>query len=169
MGRRTFFAGLAAVFCCLSVPLSAAEPTLEAQGPTLLTISGAMTAGDGEIEFDRAMLESLDWAVCECFTDWTEGLQVFEGPTLSSVLEAVGATGTTLFAVALDDYTVEIPIADAATYGVILAMKQNGQNMRVRNKGPIWVIYPHKSASDAKYSDVNSKMIWQLKALKIDG
>jgi hypothetical protein len=41
---------------------------------------------------------------------------------------------------ALNDYVTEIPAADARKFGVILALKRDGQYMPVSDKGPIFII-----------------------------
>ncbi|MEP4196452.1 MAG: molybdopterin-dependent oxidoreductase [Aliishimia sp.] len=132
-------------------------------GRIVLTVSGAIATqnGDGEAAFDRAMLESLDWREIETYTSFTKGKQTFAGPTLASLIEAVKASGDTVRATAINDYAVEFPVSDAAEHDVILAMDHNGRPMRVRDKGPIWIVYPlGEDASNQMTFD--AQMIWQL-------
>jgi len=137
-------------------------------GQVLLTIAGqiANTNGDGIAQLDRAMLEALDWREVRTFTSFSDGEQVFEGPTLLSVLEAVGASGEVLEATAINDYSTEIPIVDAKKHDVFLALVWNGQTMRIRNKGPIWVIYPLLENEAAK-KPFDGEMIWQLDRITV--
>lgn len=132
----------------------------------VLTVSGAIDQSH-EIAFDRAMLRTLDWVEVETFTPWTKGPQRFSGPRLSAVLDAVRARGVRLKAVALNDYTVEIPVKDAQTHQVILALEHEGRAMGVRQKGPVWLIYPHATQASAENSPVSHKMIWQMTHLMI--
>jgi hypothetical protein len=62
---------------------------------------------------------------------------------------------------------VDIPVADAANPQVIVAYRMNGETMRVRDKGPLWLIYPLSSDPSLQAEATHSKMIWQIKALEI--
>lgn len=81
-------------------------------------------------------------------------------------MEAVGASGSVLTATAVNDYAIEIPISHADAHDVILAMDMNGKLMRVRDKGPIWVVYP-LSEPDAEKKPFDNQMIWQLDRLSV--
>ncbi|WP_425039701.1 molybdopterin-dependent oxidoreductase [Primorskyibacter sp. S187A] len=126
------------------------------------------TNAEGMAQFDRAMLEALDWREIETFTSFTEGPQVFAGPTLASVLEAVGVSGGTLRATAINDYSINLPAEHANAHGVLLAMDHNGRPMRVRDKGPIWIVYP-LSEDEARKRPFDGEMVWQLNRLHADG
>lgn len=147
----------------------ACQPLPKPRDAVVLQVSGeiARTNAGAEARFDRGMLRALDWETTQSFTKWTDGPQAFSGPTLAAVLDAVSAQGTRIKAYALNDYAVEFPISDAGRYNVLLAMEQDGKPMRVRNKGPIWIIYPIASAEEAVNAPVNHKMIWQLDRLVV--
>lgn len=137
-------------------------------GPVLLEVTGgiAVTNADGRARFDREMLAGLDWREIETFTSFTDGPQRFAGPTLSSLLAAVGAQGQMMAARAINDYFVEIPLAHANAHDVLLAMEMNGRTMRLRDKGPIWVVYP-LSEEEAERQPFDTEMIWQLNRIEI--
>lgn len=140
------------------------EPT----GPVILTVSGSISeTNDGAAaKFDRAMLKGMDWQSVESYTTWTDGATTFGGVNLSTLLEAVGADGTTITAVALNDYSVRIPVSDATRYDVLLAMEMNGKQMKIRDKGPIWIVYP-QTKEQVKEPQFDEKMIWQLKTIEV--
>lgn len=156
---------LAGLFPLMAMANASSPPT----GPVVLEVSGAVNVegSNGVLAFDRAMLEALEWVEIETYTSFTEGPQVFAGPTLSSLLTAVGASGQVIHASAVNDYTVTIPVSDAEAHDVILAMNMNGSPMRVRDKGPIWVVYP-LSEEDAERRLFDDQMIWQLTRMRID-
>lgn len=137
-------------------------------GSPLLTVTGDLTvtnAGDVAV-FDLDLLRALDWQEIETHTPYTEGPQRFAGPTLASLLDALGVTSGTLLAMALNDYSVDIPVSDAGEFGVLLAVEHNGEVMRPRTKGPIWVIYPMTGTEPL--SDAHgSRMIWQLNRIAV--
>lgn len=164
-----FRALLITILAVLGATASGAAGLPKPQEPVLLTITGQITyTNNGNAaEFDREMLEGLEWREIQTFTAYTEGEQTFAGPTLASVLEAVGATGENLLARAINDYTTIIEASDAARHDVILAMDQNGRPMRVRNKGPIWVVYP-MTEEQASMSEFDAQMIWQLVSVNVE-
>ncbi|MEE9251045.1 MAG: oxidoreductase [Alphaproteobacteria bacterium] len=156
-------------FICLLPAAAVAESLPQPSGKVILTVSGNIrnTNGDGVAEFDRAMLEALGMTELQTSTDWTTGRPVFEGVPANALLEAVGAGGTTARAIALNDYVVDIPLADFRDYPVVLALKVDGKYMRVRDKGPIWVVYPHEQYEELKAETFQVRWIWQLRRLEI--
>ena len=81
--------------------------------------------------------------------------------------DAVGAAGTSAAAMALNDYSIDIPLADFRDYPVILALKMDGKNMRIRDKGPIWIVYPQDDHPELKTQAYRSRSVWQLRRLEI--
>ncbi len=139
------------------------------EGRIILTISGRIenTNGKGVAEFDRAMLEAMPFTVIETMTPWTDAIARFEGPLARDLMKRVGARGSRILATALNDYTVEIPIADFESYPVILAMKMNGKILRTRNKGPLWVIYPWSDQPGLRNETGYGRSIWQIQELAV--
>ncbi|WP_299695160.1 molybdopterin-dependent oxidoreductase [uncultured Tateyamaria sp.] len=169
MLSRRLFAGVLSLAVALPLGVWASTSLPQPEGDVLLNVTGSITVGNtaSGAAFDRKMLEALDWVEIETYTSFTTGPQRFSGPTLASVLAAVGATGTSLEAKAINDYAVRIPVSDADDHDVILAMDMNGKPMRVRDKGPIWVIYP-LSRADAEMRPFDGQMIWQLVQIRVD-
>lgn len=142
-----------------------ARPT----GKVILTISGNIentNAGD-RAEFDRAMLEALGLSELTVATAWTEGRPTFSGVLGSKILDAVGARGDEAVARAINDYEITIPISDLRRYPILFALKQDGRYMRVRDKGPIWVIYPREAFPELDNEETKQKWIWQLSSIHI--
>jgi hypothetical protein len=110
----------------------------------ILTITGALanTNAPGRIEFDLRSLERLGLSKLTTWTPWTDGEVEFEGILARQLMEAVGARGAEVEARALNDYKEVIPIEDFHRYDVLLATRMNGRLMRLRDKGPIWIVYP---------------------------
>ena len=162
MSVRKFLVGV------LAALLIGAGPSA-AESPALLTISGAIGAGnqDGALVLDRAAIEAMPPAVVKTETPWTDGMVTFQGVPLKSLLDRAGAKGRIVHAVALNDYAVDIPVEDSANPKVIVAYRMNGEAMRVRDKGPLWLIYPLSDDPALRSEATYSKMIWQIKALEI--
>lgn len=144
---------------------SLGQPT----GEVVLTVMGAPEAenAEGAIKFDLAMLEGLGAVEFETSTIWTQGLQHFEGVPLDHLVDHLGIAGTTLRATAINDYSVDIPFSDAVEGGPIIAYKLNGEEMSVRDKGPLWIVYPYDSKTEYQTEVVYSRSIWQLDRFEV--
>ena len=162
---RSMLARSAAAVCfgLLSVAAHAA-PLAAPKDKPILTVSGAIseTNSDAGAQFDRAMLEQIGMATIETTTPWYKGPMKFEGVPLDKLMEAVGAKGGKVVAYALNDYTTEIPIEDFTKHHAILAMKRNGEYMPVRDKGPLFVVYPYDSDPELKSQTYYSRSAWQV-------
>jgi hypothetical protein len=137
-------------------------------GDAILTISGAIGSmnGDGTAVFDRAMLETLPKVTITTANPWTSTPAKFEGVSLTDLLAAVVAKGSSLKAVALNDYAVDLPKSDA-DQGAIVAYRVDGHELTVRDKGPLWIIFPFDSKPELKTETYYSRCIWQLSKLII--
>ena len=139
--------------------------------PVVLTVRGRMGLARAEaaVTFDIPTLERLGLIRFTTPTAWTDGLVTFEGVLLSRLLEVLAVPGdvTALAMTALNDYQVTIPVPDVRTWPVMLALKRDGHYMSVRNKGPLWVVYPRHAFPKLEQSKHNAKWIWQLKEMVI--
>lgn len=167
---RWLVAALASFGFMLTGAMAQDLPPLEAPtGPTLLTVSGAIavTNTEGAAIFDRDMFNALGTVQITTSTPWTDGPQTFSGVLGRTVLERVGAQGTVVLASALNDYTVEVPIDDFLSYDVMLATHMNGEEMKISDKGPIWIVYPRDSEPKLQDRRLHDRWVWQLKSLKV--
>ncbi len=147
---------------CAQVALAQAASSDEA---VILTVDGAVKA---RTEWTRPQLEALGLATIATKTPWHDGLQTFEGVSLVKLMQAVGAKGTKVSVVALNRYAMEIPISDFAAYGVILATRRNGKPMSVRDKGPLFVIYPYDSSMDLQTETYYGRSVWQVRTITVE-
>lgn len=167
LDRRTLLQGLALTsVACGALNTRGASAAI---APAILTVSGAIerfNAGDA-FEFDRTALEALGIARLRTSTAWTAEPPLFEGVLARDLLAAVGAHGQEIVATALNDYVVKIPVDDCYRYPVLFAMKMNGEYLKVRDKGPIWVVYPRDQFPELSNPLTDKKWIWQLNRLEI--
>ncbi len=135
----------------------------------ILTVTGkiSVTNKDGAAQFDRAMLEALGETSFSTTTPWYKEPVKLEGVALAKLLDAVGATGDRIVSVALNDYSAEMPVEDARKFGVILALKRDGEYMTVRDKGPIFIVYPFDSDPDLKAQKYYSRSVWQVSRIEV--
>lgn len=165
--RRQF--GHAVVLACLSLFALSAWSLDAPQERVVLTVTGKIAEKNApdSARFDMKMIEALPQHTFTTRTPWYDQPVTFTGPLLSDVLAAVKASGTTLSATAINDYRISIPLADAAQHGVIMARLLNGKPMPVREKGPLFIVYPFDSKAELRTSVYYERSIWQLKALDV--
>jgi len=139
------------------------------KGPVVLTVTGAIgeTNAPGAAEFDMAMLAALAQKTTVTKTPWTTGEVSFAGPLGSALLDAVGATGGTLKVVALNDYSADVPAADLREHPVILATAMDGKPMSVREKGPLFLIYPFDDEPDLYNETYFNRSVWQIARIEV--
>lgn len=138
-------------------------------GDVVLTISGLIrhpNRGDAAV-FDMTMLDRLAQHAFATRTPWFNQARKFSGPLLREVLATVGAQGSQLRAVALNDYRVDIPAGDARRYDVIVATRLDDQPMSVRDKGPLFIIYPFDGDAALRNALYYTRCAWQLRAIEV--
>ncbi|OGA97972.1 MAG: hypothetical protein A3E25_22035 [Burkholderiales bacterium RIFCSPHIGHO2_12_FULL_69_20] len=149
-----------------SLPAWALDPP---KGKVLLSITGQLTRANaaGRADFDRAMLDALPQHSFTTSTPWYKAPHKFSGPLLRDVLAAAGAQGSTLRAVALNDYKVQIPADDAQRYKVLMATRLDDKPMTLRERGPLFIIYPYDDSADLRSERYYSRSAWQLRRLEV--
>ncbi|MCB1366754.1 MAG: molybdopterin-dependent oxidoreductase [Rhodobacteraceae bacterium] len=99
--------------------------------------------------------------------EFVDGERLFRGPLVRDVLRHAGADNATLVRLtAANDYQVEIAAEEFMKYEVILALSMDGVPLSMRDKGPIWVIYPISSHAELQDPVFNNRLIWQLVKLE---
>ncbi|HDR2753109.1 MULTISPECIES: molybdopterin-dependent oxidoreductase [Enterobacter] len=139
-------------------------------GKVLLTISGKIenTNDNGKAVFDIASLEKLGVVSFQTSSPWYNGRTNFTGISMQKLMDYVGAKGTVVKVTALNDYTTVIPLSDFKNYNVILAFKINGEYMRVRDKGPFFIVYPYDSLPELNNQIYYSRSAWQVSRMSIE-
>jgi hypothetical protein len=139
-------------------------------GHVILKVTGAVTNTntDDKARFDRAALEAMATDELLTSTPWTKGVQRFRGFQLDTLLRAVGATGNQLRAIALNDYSSVMPIDDTVASGAFLAVRVNGEPMSVRDRGPLWIVFPYDSNPRLTTDAYLNRSVWQLKELVVE-
>jgi hypothetical protein len=159
---------LTLLIACAAVAVSAAG--LQAPvGKVILSVTGKIAvfnAGD-RADFDLAMIQALPQHRIETSTPWYHGVTRFTGPLMADLLAAVGARGTVLATVALNDYKVDIPVADLVTHGAILAWAHDDQPMPVRDKGPLFIVFPYDAAPVLQSERFFNRSPWQLRLIEV--
>jgi hypothetical protein len=168
----SFLRGLILCLLSLHLPwLGAFElPATAPKGAVILAVNGKISVKNtpDAAVFDAAMLDALPQQSFVTTTPWFKTPTKFTGPLLRDVLQALKANGTNIKATALNDYKINIPTEDALKYDIILATQIDGRVISVREKGPVFVIYPFDNHTELRSLTYYSRSIWQLKALSVE-
>ena len=150
--------------------LKAGDAIPAPSGDTILTVTGMIgtTNSDDAIVMDLATLESVGEVTYEV-TDPFEGKKViFRGPLLTDLLDLwqVSPDATTLHIIALNDYVVDVPIAEVRKYLVVFALQQDGEYMPIETRGPAMLVFPYE---DFEFDTnlYNNYWAWQIKTIEV--
>ncbi|SCY49851.1 molybdopterin-dependent oxidoreductase [Microvirga guangxiensis] len=167
--RNFILAAIIAFFGFSEIGAAQAERLPAPKEKPILTVSGNISVtnqGDTAV-FDRAMLEAVGTISFETGTPWYPETVKFEGVPLAKLMQYLGAKGEHIVVTALNDYSSDIPFTDITKYNVILATKQNGQYMSVRDKGPIFIVYPFDSDPELKHQTYYGRSVWQVSRITV--
>ena len=158
---------LSALMLLIALPASALDAP---KGKVILTISGKVADKNSAsaATFDLAMIEKLPQQTFTTMTPWDKQPIKFTGPLLRDVLAAAKASGTTIKAAALNDYQTSIPMDDAQKFDVILAHKMNGEEIPVKTKGPLFIVYRFYTKAELRSTVYYVRSAWQLKSMTIE-
>lgn len=167
MNKLTQFLSTAMLMLLSLLAYSDALPS--PTGQVILTVSGNIeTTNNGDIaEFDRAMLLALEQGSIITQNPWTDGLNSYQGPLGAALMDVLGASGETLVLTALNDYSTTMPMSDLSQFGVILAMSMNDQRLRIRDRGPLFVIYPFTEEADLNSERYHNRSVWQVNRIDV--
>jgi hypothetical protein len=151
---------IGAAITCLVLGL----PTVSA-AQEILTV----TNGESTVTYTFDELLALPQEIVTTTNDYVDDIATFQGPSLRSVLEKSDISRNAEIQLsAMNDFTISTPAEDAFSYDVILALLRDGEQMSVRDKGPIWVIYPMDDNPELRDDLYNGRLVWQLKSIAVE-
>lgn len=163
-----FHVNAALLALVLAIGVSASPPIYaQADLPTLV-VEGQDGSAPFSVTYDRDELEQMSMVSVETSTPWNEGVVDFEGVPLEKLLANAGVNGTTATVTALNDYSVDIPVSDFSQFGVILAIKRDGEYMPVSDQGPFFVMYPFDSDPALDAQPYHGRAVWQVKQITVE-
>lgn len=152
------------VMCSSVSQAGALDFTVDPEQPILLTLSGKIDTYNQQqqLVLNEAQLKAFEQVTLTMKTRWSDDVASYTGPRLRDVLQAAGATASSVTAKAFNDYQIDIPSEDFNRYEVILAMSQDGKALSLRTKGPLWILYPWADHEELNNGTYFSRSIWQL-------
>lgn len=147
-------------------PAVASRAAGAAEDPVVLSLTGRLRP-PGVRHLTLADLEGLGLEALNTVTPWTRSAQPFSGVPLRRLLEAVGVREGKMLATAVNRYSVVIPAEDAWAHGAFLATRVEGRPMRLRDRGPIWLLYPWSERAELDRPIYHERAIWQLRQIEV--
>lgn len=162
--ERLGLPGLVALLVVLNFTFATAQTLPVPEGAVLLTVDGDITVTNtaGAALFDREMLEEIGLSSMRTSTIWTQGVVHFEGVMLHEILERLGVKAGTLTLHAANEYSTQIAVADIKPDAPLIAFRRDGKNMSLREKGPLWVMFPFDTHPEYRSDIAYSLSVWQL-------
>ncbi len=158
-----------AILCsALVAPLAVSAAAQQTPaGPVVLSVDAP---GDGTslAQFDIDMLEALPQVETRTKSPWYSDVTRFTGPLLTTVLDAAEAQGNSIRVFAVNDYSATIPVDEIRKYPVILATRIEGKRISLRDKGPLFVIYPFSQAPELYNELTFNKSVWQVVRIEVE-
>ena len=136
----------------------------------ILTVTGKIgtTNKDNAIKMDLPTVESVGLVDYKVTDPFEKKDAVFRGPLMNNLLDLwqISKEATKLHIVALNDYVVDVPIAEVRKYPVVFALQQDGQYMPVSTRGPAMLVFPY---NDFQFNQTvfNDYWAWQIKTIEV--
>ena len=184
MQKRHFLgatvAGAVAAVGAIPSRVNAQHAPKTSSGPTLLTVSGLIGAGNrGPLDpaldqmmakqkltfskahaFDFAAIAALPAVTINPTLEYDNKPHTLKGPLLMDVLKLSGVKAndkTTLFLRAVDGYAAAIPATEATQRRFILATHLDGRPMALGGLGPLWAVYDADRFADMAAKPVTER------------
>lgn len=144
-----------------TIVLSWSDPVSADNAPVVLTVQVSQTADP--IELTDADLMAMDQQSFVTSTLWTKQDHQFSGPSLHDVLVESGAEPTVpVKLIAANDYAATLEPEMIGEEYPIIANRIDGAPYSIREKGPLWVIFPFDKGPEYNTELHYGLSVWQL-------
>lgn len=131
----------------------------------ILTVNSVV---DGRsVSFTYEELLALPQTEFRTGTIWTSDVDSYAGPSLVAVLDAAEMPLDNLRIYAINDYNVELPTDRISADAPVLALQVNGRPFSIREKGPIWLLFPFDDDDSYRTEDHFALSVWQLQQIDV--
>jgi hypothetical protein len=144
------------------------QPVPAPVGPPVLTVTGRIetTNGDGSLALDQQTVDALGRLRLTVYEPWVKQTLNFQGVWLSDVLRLAhpDPAATSIHITALDDYQVDLNLADVLAGGVLLATRDgDGNPIPIEDGGPTRIVF----AEGVPAGDSADQWIWSLATIDV--
>ena len=166
-GDRKLFFYVPAISLVLAMLF--AVPTTTQADDTLLTLSNPRIAGPhGVIKFTRADLEAMQQVEITTSNAFMDHPATFRGPSAYALIDQIGRAGANVVRLSsANEFFIDVDIAELADYGVILAIEVDDKRLTMRDRGPIWLMYPVDQFEELQNPSMNNRLIWHLQTIEL--
>ncbi len=167
--RRSFVLSTPFILTGAQVAVAQAASVRIPEEDVILKINGDISLRNDQDQFvfDQRMLDELPQAEFTTSTIWTEGIDTFSGPALKDLIDFVGGGSGDVIANALNDYSITVPRTSIEDTAPILATRINGNTFSVREKGPLWLVFPYDESERYRSELMYAMSVWQLARLTV--
>jgi hypothetical protein len=143
-----------------AVPAPAEKP--------VFTMSGqiSVTNQDGALVFDQPTVEQLGVQQVKLYEPWVKKDLVFRGVWLQDLLAVAGVApgATRVHITALDDYAVDLTVADIKAGGIMLATRAgDGSAIPIDEGGPTRIVFMDSVEAGANAD----QWVWSIKSIEV--
>lgn len=122
-----------------------------------------LIADGREMTLSAAQLGALPQYAMATANEFVDGITCFWGPLARDVAAMNDMDADSVaFLTAANDYSIDIAVSEFLDYEVLFATAMDGQVLSMRDKGPIWVVYPMSTYAELGDPIYNNRLIWQL-------
>lgn len=139
---------------------------VKAQDPSIV-VRGDIRDPKKEVALTIGDLEAMPNVDFTTTTMWTKGDITFSGPTVASVLAALGAGTGDVHLTAINDYDATLPRTLIDDTAPIIATRMNGKRFSIAENGPFWIVFPYDADSKYRTEAIYAASVWQLAAMEI--
>jgi hypothetical protein len=139
--------------------------------PTFVLANTLSISLDGKTkaQLSRTELQAMPATSYTTALPWIKGVSTFTGVELATLLKLTsGIIPDHVTLRALNDYSISINRQDMERYKPIVAYSRDGKPMKIRDKGPYWLIYSLSDFPELDNPQYHSQMIWQLDRIQLD-
>lgn len=127
-----------------------------------------LISGERVISLSEADLLALPQADLQTENEFLEGMVTYTGPLARDVIALLeDETATIAILTAVNDYAVEVPLEDFLDYDTVFAHSTDGDRLSLRDRGPLWLIYPMSDHAELRDRVYNNRSIWQLAKVEL--
>lgn len=101
------------------------------------------------LEVDLAGLDQLPQQTLTTYEPFLKTDVTFSGVAFADLLDAAGATGDSVLVHALDDYERTLGVDVLREPGVLLATREDGEEIPIAEGGPVRLVFPEGSEAGA--------------------
>lgn len=160
-------AWLAGVILALAASCAAADA---GGGGAAVPLEVRIADGSGDarqVTVDLSDSAALPRSGFRTSTIWTGGAERYAGVRLHDLLDWLGVDDGRLTLWAANGYMAEIPVSEVRPGGALLAFERDGARMSLRDKGPVWLLYPFDSAPRFRTEMHYARSVWHLDRIEI--